>query len=289
MRLAGLSSSSTAPPQSGHVTVIRAPALRFAPAILACLAASPAVAAGLAGNRPAVVIAAAPFPQTLAQTLPGVSALTRAQIEQSGVKNLTTLLQQIAGAQITSSGGPGRPATTGLEGFGGVDARVLVLLHGLPVTPQDASGGSNYLENLITDQIQRIAVIHGNVAATWGSGAIGGLILITTRGGSRTPQADVSLSAGSRNTATVSANASGQIGKTRLQAGISRYTTSGFPSINPAQSTFVTSNQPDGYHKLTASSSLVQQLGRHQQLGARAFLSDVRYTQDNHTAGGRTK
>ncbi len=289
MRLNGLSSSSTPPAQSGHVTAIRAPALHLAPVILACLAASPAVAAGFSGNEPAVVISAATFPQTLAQALPSVSVITRTQIEQSGVKNLTTLLQQIAGAQITSNGGPGQPATTYLEGFGGVDAGVLVLLNGVPITPQDASGGSNYLENLTTDQIQRIEVIHGNVSAIYGSGAIGGVILITTRQGSRRPQADVSLSAGSRNTVTVSANASGQIGKTRLQAGVSRYTTSGIPSINPAQSTLVTSNRPDGYHNLAASGSLVQQLGRHQQLGARAFLSDGRYTYDNHTAGGRTK
>ena len=259
--------------------------------MLVCLAAAavPVVAAAAPGTVPTVVISAATFPQTLAQALPSVSVITREQIETSGVQNLTTLLQRLAGVQVTSNGGPGQPATTYLEGFGGIDAGVLVLVDGVPITPQDASGGSNYLENLTTDQIQRIEVIHGNVSAIYGSGAIGGAILITTREGGRKRRAEVSLSAGSRNTATVSANASGQIDHTRLQIGVSRYTTAGIPSINPAQSTLVTSNRSDGYHNLTVNGSLVQDLAAHQQLGARAFLSDGRYTYDNDTSGGRTR
>jgi len=251
--------------------------------------AAPALAATLPTRVSTVVISAATFPQTLAQALPSVSVITREQIEQSGVKNLTTLLQRVAGVQVTSNGGPGQPATTYIEGFGGIDAGVLVLLNGVPITPEDASGGSNYLENLTTDQIQRIEVIHGNVSAIYGSGAIGGVILITTREGGRRPRAELSMTAGSRNTVTASANASGRIHDTRLQVGVSRYTTAGFPSINPAQSTYVTSNRSDGYHNLTLNGSLVQDLAAHQRIGARAFFSDGRYSYDNHTAGGRTK
>ncbi|EQD64499.1 outer membrane cobalamin receptor, partial [mine drainage metagenome] len=196
---------------------------------------------------------------------------------------------EVAGVQITSNGGPGHTATTYLEGFGGTDAGILVLLDGVPITAEDASGGGDYLENLTTDQIERIEVIHGNVSAIYGSGAIGGVILITTREGGPKPRADLSVTAGSRNTVTVSANASGQIHHTRLQIGVSRFTTAGIPSINPAQSTLVTSNRSDGYHNLTVNGSIVQEFGRHEQLGGRAFLSDGRYSYDNQTAGGSTK
>ncbi len=255
----------------------------------ATTAAAPVMAAGAPSSVSPVVISAATFPQALPQALPTVSVITRVQIEQSGDKNLTTLLQQVAGVQITSNGGPGHTATTYLEGFGGTDAGILVLLDGVPITAEDASGGGDYLENLTTDQIERIEVIHGNVSAIYGSGAIGGVILITTRQGGRKPQAEVSVTAGSRNTVTVSANASGQVHDTRLQVGVSRFTTAGIPSINPAQSSLVTSNQADGYHNLTVNGSIVQVFGRHEQLGARAFLSDGRYSYDNKTAGGRTK
>ncbi len=256
-------------------------------ALLAAVAA-PAIAAATSGVLSTVVISAATFPQTQAQALPSVSVLTRRQIKRSGVKNLATLLQRVAGVQIVSTGGPGHTATPYLEGFGGTDAGVLILLDGVPLTAEDASGGGDYLENLTTDQIERIEVIHGNVSAIYGSGAIGGVILITTRSGSRTPQAELSLTAGSRNTVTASANASGQIRHTRFQIGISRYTTAGIPSINPAQSTFVTSDQSDGYHNLSVNGAVEQQLGAHQQVGVRAFLSDGRFSYDNESAGGHT-
>ena len=251
--------------------------------------ATPAIAADSPSGLSTVVISAATFPQPLTQALPSVSVLTRVQIERSGEKNLSTLLQRIAGIQITSNGGPGHSATPYLEGFGGTDAGVLILLDGVPLTAEDASGGGDYLENLTTDQIEHIEVIHGNVSAIYGSGAIGGVILITTRDGGRKSRAELSLTAGSRNTVTASANASGEIDHTRLQIGVSRYTTAGIPSINPAESPFVTSNSTDGYHNITANGSLVQELGHHQQLGARAFLSDGRYSYDNESAGGRTK
>ena len=259
--------------------------------VLLCAAtmATPAIAAVVPSSVSTVIVSAATFPQPIAQVLPTVSVITRVQIKRSGVKNLTTLLQRVAGVQITSNGGPGHTATTYLEGFGGTDAGVLILLDGVPITAEDASGGGDYLENLTTDQIERIEVIHGNVSAIYGSGAIGGVILLTTREGGAKPEADLSMTAGSRNTVTVSANASGQLHHTDLQIGVSRFTTAGIPSINPAESTFVNSNRSDGYHNLTANGSIVQEFASHEKLGIRALLSDGRYTYDNESAGGRTK
>jgi vitamin B12 transporter len=267
-----------------------APRRRAATHCLMCiaLAASGVAAAEPAASVEPVVISAATFAQPLSQALPNVSVITRAQIERSGIRNLPTLLERVAGVQITANGGPGQPATTYLQGFGGTDAGVLVLLNGVPITPQDASGGGDYLQNLTTDQIERIEIIHGNVSAIYGSGAIGGVILITTRSGTARPRAAFAVSGGSRNTVNASANAGGAIGHTLVQAGVSRFTTEGIPSINTAESTSVTDNTPDGYHNLTANGSIVQLLGRHQSVGVRGFLSDGRYTFDNHTAGGRT-
>ena len=78
---------------------------------LSCLAAANA-AAGPSATVSPVIISAATFPQPLAQALPSVSVITRVQIEQSGIHNLTTLLTRVAGVQITANGGPRQPATT---------------------------------------------------------------------------------------------------------------------------------------------------------------------------------
>ncbi|MDD4887815.1 MAG: TonB-dependent receptor plug domain-containing protein, partial [Thiomonas sp.] len=233
-----------------------------------------------ATTLPPVVVSATGYPQPLSNALPSVSVITREQIEQSGAQNLTTLLQQVAGVQVTSNGGPGQSGNVFLRGFGGPD--VLVLLDGVPMNAQDATGTS-YLNNFTTDQIQRIEIIRGNVSAIYGSGAIGGVVLITTREGSKTPQASVSVSAGSRNTATVSANASGQVGNTALQAGVSRYTTQGISAINPAQQTNVNPNA-NGYRNTTVNGSIVQTLAPGQSLGLRAFRSQGRASYDSDGA-----
>jgi vitamin B12 transporter len=227
---------------------------------------------------PPVVVSATGYPQALSQALPSVSVITREQIEQSGAQNLATLLQDVAGVQVTTNGGAGQTGNVFVRGFGGPD--VLVLLDGVPINAQDTTGVA-YLNNFTTDQIERIEVIHGNVSALYGSGAIGGVVLITTRNAGRTPRASLSVTAGSRGTATVSADASGRVGNTELQAGVSRYTTQGGSAVNPAQQANVNPNA-NGYRNTTASGSIVQQIAPHQTVGLRAFRSEGRASFDSY-------
>ena len=264
----------------------RRPAPFFGAFALTMLAAGMAQAQTATGTTtlPPVVVSATGYPQPLSSALPSVSVITRAQIEESGAQNLTTLLQQVAGLQVTSNGGPGQTGNVFVRGFGGPD--VLVLLDGVPMNAQDATG-SAYLNNFTTDQIQRVEIIRGNVSAIYGSGAIGGVVLITTRHGGKTPRASLSFTAGSRNTFTSSADASGQIGKTALQAGISRYTTQGISSQNPQQMGLP--DAADGYRNTTMNGSIVQTLAPGQTLGLRAFRSDGKYTYSNATLSGETK
>ncbi len=256
--------------------------------VLGCGGAQAAQPAADALNLPPVVIWEPTFSQPLSQALPSASVITRKQIVDSGASNLTTLLQRIAGVQLTFSGGPGQPSTALLRGFGSSELGVLVLLDGVPLTAQDTTGSSGYLQNLGTDQIQRIEVVRGNVSAIYGSGAIGGVILITTRDGSARRRASISALAGSQDTASLSADAGQRIGNTRVYAGFSRYTTQSIPSINPAQNPFVQGQHSDGYSNSTANASLVQQLAPGQSLGLRAFRSDGQYTYSNTEGSGET-
>lgn len=239
---------------------------------------------------PPVVVSASTFAQPLSQALPATSVITHAQIEQSGARNLTTLLQRVAGVQLTFSGGPGQTSTTFVRGFGSTDMGVLVLLDGVPLGAQDYSGSTGYLQNLTTDQIQRVEIVRGNVSAIYGSGAIGGVILITTREGSAKPSASVSAMAGSQDTAGLSADASGQVGRTHLQAGWSRYVTQGLPSLSPTlAAAYGAGSATDGYRNDTRNASLVQDLAPGHSLGLRAFRSDGVYDYSNGSGSGRTQ
>jgi vitamin B12 transporter len=238
---------------------------------------------------PPVVVSASTFAQPLSQALPSTSVITHEQIVQSGARNLTTLLQRVAGVQLTFNGGPGQTSTTFVRGFGSTDMGVLVLLDGVPLGAQDDSGSTGYLQNLSTDQIQRIEIVRGNVSAIYGSGAIGGVILITTREGSSKPRASVSAMAGSQDTTALSADASGQIGRTRVQAGWSRYVTQGMPSLSPPlAAAYGAGSGTDGYRNDTRNASIVQQLAAGHSVGLRAFRSDGVYDYSNGSGSGQT-
>ncbi|WP_297913929.1 TonB-dependent receptor [Thiomonas sp.] len=230
---------------------------------------------------PPVVISASTYAQPLSAALPSVSVLTRRDIEDSGAHNLTTLLRQVAGVQITSSGGPGQSGNVFIRGFSGPN--VLVLLDGVPMNAQDATGNA-YLSNLQASQIERIEVIRGNVSAIYGSGAVGGVVLITTRGVGATPHASVSVGGGSQGTASSSVEADATVGRTQLQGGFSRYTTQGIASQNPAQSGLP--DESDGYRNDTANLSIRQKLAPGHELGLLAYDSQGRYTYDNGSVGG---
>lgn len=230
-----------------------------------------------------VVVSATTYPEALTSALPSVSVITRDDIDASGTPNLTTLLRQVAGVEITSYGGPGQAGNVFIRGFSGPD--VLVLVDGIAMNAQDASGNA-YLNNLQTSQIERIEIIRGNVSAIYGSGAVGGVVLITTRGATAAPSASVSASIGSRGSATGELDASTHVGNTSLQAGFSRYTTQGIPSQNPAQSGLP--NQSDGCRNDTANLALKHEFAPGQTLGLRAYDSQGRFTYDNATAGGNT-
>ena len=232
---------------------------------------------------PPVVVSASTYAQPLSAALPSVSVLTREDIETSGAHNLSTLLRQMAGVQITSAGGPGQSGNVFIRGFSGPN--VLVLLDGVPMNAQDSTGNA-YLGNLQTAQIERVEVIRGNVSALYGSGAVGGVVLITTRGAGSGPHASVSVGGGSQGTASTSVEADATVGRTELQGGFSRYTTQGIPSQDPVQSGLP--NESDGYRNNTANLSIRQKLAPGHTVGLLAFDSQGRYTYDNGTAGGST-
>jgi vitamin B12 transporter len=230
-----------------------------------------------------VVVSSTTYPEPLTSSLPSVSVITRDEIAASGAPNLTTLLRQATGVEITSYGGTSQAGNVFIRGFSGPD--VLVLVDGVAINAQDASGNA-YLSNLQTRQIERVEIVRGNVSAIYGSGAVGGVVLITTRRASTAPVASVTAGVGSRGSASSAINASTRVGATSLQAGFSRYTTQGIPSLDPVQSGLP--NQSDGYRNDTVDLAIRQQLAPGHSLGLHAYDCQGRFTYDNATAGGNT-
>lgn len=246
--------------------------VRLAAIPLACAAAFPAVSrADLAD----VVVTATRNSQPLSATFQHTTVITREAIERSQATDLATLLQREAGLQRAQNGGIG---TVGSVFLRGAPARqTLVLIDGVPQTRQDASGAIG-LEHLMLDAIERVEIVRGNVSAIYGSGAIGGVIQIFTRAGSREPSVAITGEAGPRSTRKLAVQASGQAGATRLAGGLSDYRTDGFSAVDTTR--FAGANPDrDAYDNQSWNFSLAHALSPQHDIGLRASRTrgDTRY------------
>lgn len=106
-----------------------------------------------------------------------ISIITREQIEQHQWHYVIDALKQVPGITILQNGSPGKLASAFVRGGG--SAQVLVLIDGIPIN--DPYFGQIQLENLVTDNVERIEVVKGPQSPLYGSDAMSGVIQIITR------------------------------------------------------------------------------------------------------------
>jgi vitamin B12 transporter len=254
----------------------RAP-VRLCASVVAVLAAFPVLAQAQTAALQEVVVTATRNEQLLGSALPHTSVISRQDIERSQASDLVTLLQREAGLQRTQNGGMGSVSSIFLRGAPSL--QTLVLIDGVPQNKQDASGAVS-LEHLMLDNIERVEIVRGNVSAIYGSGAIGGVIQIFTRTGSREPSANVSLEVGPRSTRKISGSVSANVGSTAISAGVARVSTDGFSSIDTAQ--FTSANpDADAYSNTSSNLALVHKLSSAHSFGLRFMQSEADTDYDN--------
>lgn len=227
-----------------------------------------------------IVVTASRNPQQLTDTLLHTTVLQRADIERSQASDVLSLLQREAGVQFTQNGGRGTASSLYLRGSASL--QTLVLLDGIPLTRQDATGSLG-LEHLAVDQIERIEIVRGNVSAIYGSGAIGGVVQIFSKRGQGAPFALIKAEIGSRGSSKVAASVQGAFGAesaTRITAGITAERTSGFSAINTDQQPAANPDN-DGYKNRSENFSISQDLAKGHSLGLRLQRTDGKYDFDS--------
>ena len=216
-----------------------------------------------------IVVTAARLPQSQADALPFTTVISADQIRASQAVDLPALLRREAGIQFTQTGGIGQASGLFLRG---ADTRqTLVLLDGVPLTKQDATGTVS-IEHLMLDQIDHIEIVRGNISSIYGSSAIGGVVQIFTRRGQGPARVTAEAEAGSRGTTRIAAGVSGSTaanaaGDFHYALNASRFGTNGFSALNTAQ---VPTANPDrdGYRNSSVSGAVSQDLGRDHRVGA---------------------
>ena len=212
----------------------------------------------LAGNdeeRKAVIVTATRTAKTVDETLSSVTVISREDIERRQVRSVEDLLRGTQGISIANSGGAGKNTSVFIRGTN--SDHVLVLIDGIRAGSA-TSGGAAY-ENIPIEQIERVEIVRGPRSSLYGSEAIGGVIQVFTRKGSKegiTPS--FSYGGGSYGTFNGSAGLSGRNKRGWFNMNISGKNTNGFNSCSgkpfPNGAGCYT-NEPDrdGYRNIAGS------------------------------------
>ncbi|HJV75850.1 MAG TPA: TonB-dependent receptor [Noviherbaspirillum sp.] len=226
---------------------------------------------------PSVVVTASRTEQLQTEALPHTTVLTAQDIRNSQAVDLPTLLRREAGVQFTQNGGYGQ--ASGLFVRGAETRQTLVLLDGVPLTKQDATGTVS-IEHLMLDQIDRIEIVRGNVSSIYGSGAVGGVIQLFSKRGDGAPRISANAEAGSRGTTRVSAGLNGSSGGTRYSLAASDFQTDGISSINNKQLSNANPDRED-YRNTSVSGALSNEWAKGHELGMRFSKSEGKFDFDS--------
>lgn len=154
-----------------------------------------------------VVVTPTRAPQKLSESLAATTVVTRKDIEASGAIDLPSLLQGLAGVEISQAGGFGSQSAIRLRG---AEAdHTLILVDGLRMN--SLTTGYTAFEHLPLADIERIEIVRGNVSSVYGSEAIGGVVRIFTRQGRGAVRPRVALGLGAPRQGDIAASIGGEL------------------------------------------------------------------------------
>lgn len=127
-----------------------------------------------------VSVSATRLPTTEADAAVSVSVITQADLERAAYRTVADALESLPGVSLARTGAAGGTASVFVRGLKG--DQLLVLIDGVPVNDPAATGGAFDFANLDAANIERIELLRGAQATLWGSGAMAGVVSITTKG-----------------------------------------------------------------------------------------------------------
>jgi len=182
------------------------------------------------------------LPQSFDQRYASTQVLTRADLDRLSPidPSITQALATLPGVTISQNGGPGAAASVSIRGAAG--NQVAVFIDGIRVG--SATTGAAEWADLPTSAFDRVEVISGPAAASFGSNAVGGVVQLFTRRASNQPnQTTVSFGGGSNKTFDTQVRTSGTVPSTGPLAalggltyslGLHDYNTAGIDATQPS-------------------------------------------------------
>jgi vitamin B12 transporter len=163
------------------------------------------------------------LPQSFDGRYATTQVLTRADLARLSPidPSITQALATLPGVSVSQTGGPGSSASVSIRGSAG--NQVAVFIDGIRVG--SATTGQAEWADLPTAAFDRVEVISGPAAASFGADAVGGVVQLFTNHASNLPnQTTVSTGGGSNKTFDTQINTSGSIPSTGPLAALSGLT-----------------------------------------------------------------
>lgn len=181
------------------------------------------------------------LPQSFDQRYATTQVLTREDLDRLAPQDpsITQALATLPGVTISQYGGPGSTASVSIRGSSA--EQVAVFIDGIRVG--SATTGEAEWADLPTEAFDRVEVISGPAAASFGADAVGGVVQLFTRHASNLPnKTTVSFGAGSNKTFDTQLRTSGTVPSTGPLAalggltyslGLHDYNTAGIDATQP--------------------------------------------------------
>jgi vitamin B12 transporter len=185
------------------------------------------IGAALADELPEIVVTPDRVEEPATRTGSSVTVITAAEIEKTGARGLADVLRSVPGVDVHDTGGAGSATTVALRGSNA--GETLVLIDGIRIGDPSATDGSVDFGNIATTDIERIEVLRGPQSALYGSDAMGGVINIILKKGSRTPHRSIMVEGGSYGTIDTRGSMSGGDDTWTYAFSIDALHTDGFP------------------------------------------------------------
>jgi len=211
------------------------------------------------------------FSKKLKETGSSVTIITSEEIALSGMNYVSQVLNATAGFQDYKSGGPHSLTRAFLRG--NETDHSLVLINGIKIVDAASGRGSVDLERLKLIGVERIEVLRGSQSAIYGSEAIGGVINIILKRGTKKPIKYLNIEASNRLDKDISSGLSGNIKDLYFSAD---YNHSEGPGISAAEKS-LGYDENDSYNIDSANFSLDYDYNSSTEISltSRVFTSEI--------------
>jgi vitamin B12 transporter len=220
--------------------------------VAACSVALSAAAQDSTLTDDEIVVTATRVPTPVDEVLPSTILIDRETIDRSLAVDAADLLKFHAGLDVARNGGPGQSTSVFIRGAD--SNHTLVMVDGVRINP--GTIGIPALQNLTPELIDRIEVVKGPRSSLYGTDAIGGVINVITRRGSREGwSAELGYGDDDTREASLNGGLAGRAGA--VDIGLAWIESDGFPTVSDR----AVSDIDRGYDNFSANVQARTQLG----------------------------